>query len=187
LDSAGIAVTNYKPGMSYTLKVTGTNTSTSSLPKFGFQVTVVNSSGAGTSAAVLAGALGTTGLPTGVRYTSAASGCGIDILEQSSARTATTGGGATGSTYVMSGLPWIAPAAGTGTVVIYGCINAVNGTGGSSGDRWNNGSASITELPAVNNSVVTVSNGISVKAFPNPVSNNLNLLRQATIHCRYLT
>ena len=174
LDSAGVAVTHYKPGMSYTIKVTGTNTSTSSLPKFGFQVTVVNSSGAGTSSAVFAGALGTTGLPSGTRYTSAASGCGIDVLEQSLAQAATTGGGTTGSTYVKSGLPWTAPATGTGTVIIYGCINAVNGTGSTGGDRWNNGSTSIAEWPATA-SITTVSNDINVKVFPNPVSNNLNL------------
>ena len=173
LDSVGIAVTHYKPGMSYTLKVTGTNTSTSSLPKFGFQVTVVDSSGAGSGSAVLAGALGTTGLPTGARYTSAAS-AGIAVLEQNSSLTATTGGGATGSTYVMSGLPWTAPVTGTGTVVIYGCINAVNGTGSTGGDKWNNGSANIAEWP-VATSIAAVLNDISVITYPNPVSNNLNL------------
>ena len=148
LDSAGVPVTGYLPGHSYTLKISGTNGTTSSLPKFGFQVTVVKSAGAGSGSTVNAGTLGTTGLPTGTRYTSnASSGIGIDVIEQSSARPATTGTGATGTTYVMGNLPWTAPATGTGTVKIYGVINAVNGTGGSGGDKWNYATvATITEM-----------------------------------------
>ena len=174
LDSAGVPVTSYMPGLSYTLKVTGTNTSvTLNLPKFGFQVTVVKSAGAGTSFAVFAGALGTTGLPTGVQYTAAAPGCGIDVLEHNMKLTATTGTGGTGTTYVMSGLPWTAPAAGSGTIVIYGCINAVTGTGGTIGDAWNNGSVSIAERGAT--SVAIIADNFSLMIFPNPVNNNLSL------------
>ena len=45
LDSAGVPVTHYKAGMSYVLKMTGTNTTTNTLPKFGAQLTVVSGSG----------------------------------------------------------------------------------------------------------------------------------------------
>lgn len=171
LDSAGVAVTSYHPGMAYTIKLTGTNTGTTSLPYFGFQTTVVKASGAGTSAAVLAGTLGTTGLPAATRYTSAAS-CGIDVIEHSGRHNATTGTGATGTTYVISGLPWTAPAAGTGTVKVYGCINAVNGSG-SGGDHWNNNSITVTEASATD--VATINNSINVNVYPNPVVNTLNI------------
>ena len=175
LDSAGVPVTHYTPGMAYTIKITGTNTSTTAtLPKFGFQTTVVKATGAGTSSAVLAGSFPTTGLPTGTRYTSAAAGCGIDVLEHSSSHTATTGTGASGTTYVISGLPWTAPAAGTGNVVVYGCINAVNGMGNQGGDIYNSSSLAISERVV---SHVGVNNVVAAdsKMYPNPVSNVLNL------------
>src|ERR1035437_2810016 len=38
LDSAGVPTTNYIGGMAYTVKITGTNTSTAPLPKYGFQI-----------------------------------------------------------------------------------------------------------------------------------------------------
>ena len=175
LDSAGVPVSQYFPGLSYTLKVSGTNNTTSNLPKFGFQVTVVKSTGAGTASAANAGTLVTTGLPTGCRYTSAATGgFGIAVFEQSSARTATTGTGTTGTTYVMGSLPWTAPASGTGTVKIYGCINAVNGNGSSSGDKYNYATpVSITEATPVQ--VKEVVTSIDANVFPNPVTNNMNI------------
>ena len=175
LDSAGLPVTSYHPGQSYTIRLTGTNTGSTTLPYFGFQVTVVKAAGAGTSTAVLAGTLGTTGLPSSVRYTSASVGCGIDVLEQSS-RIAATGSGATGSTYNISGLPWTAPVSGTGTVEIYACINAVNGSG-SGGDHWNNSSTSITEAPSLSTVIANVSKDVEVSVYPNPFVNQIN------IHC----
>ena len=62
LDSAGVSVSHYIAGQSYTIKVTGTNTSSTSLPRFGFQVTAVKLTGAGTSSASNAGTLATSGL-----------------------------------------------------------------------------------------------------------------------------
>ena len=173
LDSAGVAVTSYHPGMAYTITLTGTNTGTTSLPYFGFQTTVVKASGAGTSSAVLAGTLGTSGLPAATRYTSAASGCGIDVIEQSGRHNKTTGTGTTGTTYVVSGLPWTAPAAGTGNVKVYGCINAVNGSG-SGGDHWNNNSITVTEASSTTD-VATINNTADINVYPNPVSNVLNI------------
>ena len=121
LDSAGVAVTSYHPGASYTVKISATNTSTTSLTHFGFQVAVVKSSGAGTGSATSIGTWGT--LPTYVQLTTAAnSGLPEDVIEQSRAITATSGTGGNGSTYVES-VPWTAPASGSGSVIIYGVMN----------------------------------------------------------------
>ncbi len=169
LDSAGVPVTQYHPGMAYTIKVSGTNGTTSTLPYFGFQATVVKAAGAGTGSATNAGTLGTTGLPAKVRYTAANTWVSVSLLEQNSKITATTGSGASGTTYVMSGLPWTAPVAGTGTVMLYGCINAVNGSG-SGGDKWNKATpVSISEY-VIPTQVSAFNAGAEVKAFPNPAS-----------------
>ncbi len=146
LDTAGgTPVTHYVAGGSYTIKITGTNTSTSSLPAFGFQVAAVKLTGAGTAAAVNAGTLATTGLPATCQNTAVGS---INVVEQNNTIPVTTGTGTTGSTYVVSSIPWTAPVAGTGSVKLYGVINAVNNTGGTGGDKWNNNSVTITELSA---------------------------------------
>ena len=133
LDSAGVAVTSYHPGVAYTVKISGTNGSTTTLPKFGFQVAVVKAAGAGSNP-VDAGTWGT--MPTSVQLTTGAnSGLPETVIEQISAITATSGTGGNGSTYVKS-IPWTAPAIGTGSVVIYGVMNEVNGNGNSSGDKY---------------------------------------------------
>src|ERR1700753_1455192 len=44
LDSAGTAITHYTPGVTYTLKITGTNTTSATLPKFGFQAACIKGS-----------------------------------------------------------------------------------------------------------------------------------------------
>ena len=153
LDSAGVPVTSYHPGMAYTVKISGSNgTGSSSLSAFGFQVAVVKASGAGTGSAAQAGTWGTT-LPTNVQNTTAASGWGgnFDIIEQSSQITATTGtGGNNNATTYVESIPWTAPAAGTGSVKLYGVINGVNNNNRSSGDYAKAATAvTITEAVAV--------------------------------------
>ena len=126
LDSAGMAVTSYHPGVVYTVKITATNATGSTLPKFGFQLAAVKAVGSASASATQAGTWGSS-LPTNVQFTSAASsGLPIDIIEQSRAITATSGTGANGTVYTES-IPWTAPALGTGSVVLFGVINAVNG------------------------------------------------------------
>lgn len=130
LDSAGIPVTSYKAGVSYTVKITATNASAISYPKYGFQLASVKVSGAGTGAAQQAGTWGTT-LPTNVKKTTLS----IPIIEQNIPLTATSGTGGNGTTYTQI-IPWTAPIAGTGSVKFYGVLNAVDGTGGTSGDGY---------------------------------------------------
>lgn len=138
LMSGSTPVTTYTPGSSYTIRITGVFTTSSSsiiLPKFGYQVAAVKTAATGTNA-------GTMTAPSGSHLTSVP---GINITEHSAPLTATTGTGGTGTTYVVN-IPWTAPATGTGSVTLYGVINAVNGTGGADAtDRWANNSAVITE------------------------------------------
>ncbi len=168
LDSAGTPVTRYKPGMSYTLKMTGTNNTTATnLNGFGCQLSVVSGTG---TASVNAGTM--SGAPASTSFNAGAGG--INFLEHTTRIAATTGGGAVGSTYVIS-VNWTAPAAGTGTVKAYGLINAVNCNGNDGGgDYWNSGNASFTELPATNTAVENVSVS-DMNVYPNPVNNVLNV------------
>jgi hypothetical protein len=78
---------------------------------------------AGDTAAAQAGTWGTT-LPAHVQLTPAStSGLNIPIVEHSDTILATTGTGGNGTTYVES-IPWTAPAAGSGSIKIYGSLNA---------------------------------------------------------------
>ena len=147
LDTVGGGIrTQYIAGGVYTVKITGTNNSTSSLPRFGFQIAVVKSAGFGTSSATNAGTLASTGLPASTHFTASGTlGLPISLVEHSSPILATTGTGGLGSTYVET-IGWTAPAtSGTGTIMLSGAINAVNFDGSTSGDAWNNNNATITE------------------------------------------
>jgi Secretion system C-terminal sorting domain len=173
LDSAGIPTTHYKAGMTYTVKIKGTNTTANTLPKFGFQLGVIKGTTAATTP-LNAGTWATTGLPTSTRYSAASPGNYVlNIVEHSSAIVATTGTGATGSTYVES-LSWTAPVSGTGPISIWGALNAVNANNSESGDFWNTNHVTINEWVSTA-SVATVVSGINLKAYPNPVANTLNL------------
>ena len=122
LDSAGVSVTTYHPGTAYTVKIKAVNGSTTTLSKFGFQVTVVKATGAGTTSCVDAGTWGTPLPSTTQKTIPSNSGLPETVMEQSGPISATTGGGAQYSTYVES-FPWTAPAAGTGSVKLYGVMN----------------------------------------------------------------
>lgn len=128
--------TTYTPGGSYTIRVSATNTSSSStaiFPKFGYQVTAVKGSPANNA--------GTMSAPLGSHSSTISS---INIIEHSSPLTATAGSGGAGTLYSVD-VPWTAPVTGSGTVTIRAIINAVNGTGSTAGDVANASSATITE------------------------------------------
>ena len=168
LDSAGTPVTRYKPGMSYTLKMTGTNnTAATNLNGFGCQLSVVSGSG---TTSVNAGTMSAAPANTSFNVGSGS----INYLEHTNRIAATTGGGAAGSTYVIS-VSWTAPAAGTGTVKAYGLINAVNcNNNDGGGDYWNSANTSFTELPSTTIGVENVTL-TDVNVYPNPVNNILNV------------
>lgn len=155
----GGAVTTYVPGGVYTIKMTGTNTSATSLPKFGFQLCAVKSVGAGTGTATPIGTLAATGTPASTHITTLS---GIGIFEHSSALTATSGTGGSGTTYVST-IQWTAPAtAGVGAAKFYGVVNAVNGTGTSAGDKYNAGNITIPERVAAITGPTTVCVGADI-------------------------
>ncbi|MCW3125680.1 MAG: hypothetical protein JWO03_1338 [Bacteroidetes bacterium] len=134
-DSAGVPVSVYYPGISYTVKITATNATGLTLPKFGFQLTSVTDASAGTGTPAQAGTWPSTGLPTGVRYTTTAqSGLSTPFIEQSAFLSPSSGTGGAGTVYTET-ISWTAPAAGTGTVQFFGTIQAVNATGNESGDK----------------------------------------------------
>lgn len=167
LDSAGVPVTSYKAGMTYTIKLTGTNNTTATnLAGYGGQLSIVSGTGA---SSVNAGTLSAPSSGFTVR-----TGTGsINYIEHTNRVSPTTGSGGAGTTYTVSAT-WVAPAAGTGTVKAFGIINAVNcNNNDGSGDYWNSGNASFTELSsstAVGNVAIN-----QAKMYPNPVINSLNI------------
>lgn len=191
LDSAGITTSStalgtghYKPGITYTVKIIGTNTTTDSLPYFGFQVAATKGAAAAATP-VNAGTLQSSGLPTGLQYSPASAHTPLEfyanVVEHSSPRPATSGTGTTGTTYVET-FTWTAPAIGTGTVSLWGAINAVthiNPATPTAGDKSNTNHLVLNETDstiAVSHvSVANITNDINISVFPNPVSNNLNL------------
>ena len=170
LDSAGIPVASYHPGMAYTVKVSASNSSANNWPKFGFQMAVVKLAGAGTSSPVDAGTWGT--LPSNVQKTVLTE----SIIEHNQQIPATTGTGGMGTTYVES-IPWTAPVAGTGSVVIYGVINAINFDRTDLGDGYQVANhITITEVAVP----VVASVSIAITSGSNPTCANNSLTFAAT-------
>jgi hypothetical protein len=174
VDSANSTpVTKYVGGMTYTVTISGINNGSTSLPKFGFQTAAITGSVA-VSSPTNAGTWQQTGLPTGTHYRAAAAGNYVcNIVEHSTPNSATTGTGGTGTTYVKS-YTWTAPAAGTGTVSIWGALNAVNGNNNNdANDLWNTNHVVLTEETATNAVANVTAN--DVKVYPNPVHGTLNI------------
>ena len=184
LDSAGVTTSStalgtghYIPGFTYTVKITGTNTTSSTLPKWGFQVAATKGATAAT-APVNAGTFQSTGLPTGIHYLAAPGTTATffaNVVEHTQRLTPTSGTGSTGTVYGTS-FTWTAPAAGTGVVSLFGALNAVNSSpsGADGGDLWNTAHLVLNEATnttAVNNIVPD----FKINAFPNPVTNTLQL------------
>jgi len=176
LDSAGTSVTHYVGGKTYSVKITGTNTTTTSLPGFGFQIGCIKDS----TAQVTPVNAGTWGTPTGgLQNAPPQSGnFVVNIIEQSNTLTHTTGTGGQGSTYVRS-VSWTAPVAGTGVVSFWAALNAVNENGNADqGDKWNVNHLVILEedsLVIQPNGISTLDENNSIKVYPDPVTDMLNL------------
>ncbi len=161
-DSAGTPVTSYVPGGSYTVKITATNNTGSTLSKFGFQMVSVTAASEGGSSNVQAGTWSAT-LPSSVRNTSTAlSGLPIPVIEQSGYLSPASGTGGTGTVYTQT-ISWTAPAAGTGDVMFFGTIQAVNNNGNESGDK------SQQAAPVTINEAVVAPNGINDVTLANAI------------------
>ncbi len=145
LDSTGAVVTNYTPGKGYFVVMGGFSSPFSTLPVFGMQVTAVKAAGAHSSGAVMAGTFATTGLPA---LTTNSTFGSLHFCEQTDtihSDTSTTYGTFTVMGYKET-FPWTAPAAGTGTVILYGALVAANGNGAPSGDAYANANDTLREL-----------------------------------------
>jgi len=156
IDSAGVMVSStpgtghYTPGYTYTIKITGVNNTTSTLPKWGFQVAATKGTVAMSAASISnAGTLQSTGLPTNVHYVAATgtpSSFYANVVEHDARLSPLTGTGGTGTVYTES-FTWTAPVAGTGAVSLWGALNAVNNNGSAdAGDLWNVGQLILNEI-----------------------------------------
>jgi len=173
LDSAGVSVTHYVPGFTYSVKISGTNNSGSNLPYFGFQLGCIQ----GASAMTTPTNEGTwpIPLPASVHIASPTPGYFVvKMVEHNAPIIATTGTGGTGTTYVEN-INWTAPAAGTGTVSLWTALNAVNNDDHNSGDLWNKTHISIAEWSSVSGISNAGSGVVQLHTWPNPAMNILQV------------
>ena len=92
----------YRGGLTYTVKITGTNTTTNTDAYFGFQLSAITGSTPAVTP-VNAGTWQQTNLPTGVQYTPALTHYHLaNIIEHNTALSASSGSGAAGTVYTES-------------------------------------------------------------------------------------
>ena len=167
LDSSGIATTHYRPGKIYTIKLTGTNGTGTTFPAYGFQIAALK----GTASAATnsdAGTFATTGLPTSTHVQPPGANTALTVAEHSAPLTLT-------GTSFSESFTWTAPTTNVGSISFWGAANFVTGsTIVISGDLWNTNHITIPIWPSTE-SVGSLSDELAIKAFPNPVTNNLNL------------
>ncbi len=175
LDSSGVPTTHYIGGMTYSIKLTGINTTRDSLPFFGFQVTSI----IGDTQAVSPTNAGTwqSPFPTGTHYCPPQPGSFVlGLMEQNIAPPPISGNGDSGSVYQIA-INWIAPPAGTGTISFWGVLNAINNDFNYTGDNYNNNHIAIYEWsPAVGIENQISQEKLNFSCFPNPASDFINLM-----------
>lgn len=115
LDGEGEAVSTYRPGETYTMRVTIATASATAPGGYGLQVLAVDAD------VTQAGAFGDP--PVDTKVTSLR---GRSYFEHRRRLAASAS---------VQEIAWTAPAAGTGAVTVYAVGNAVNGNGGTSGDE----------------------------------------------------
>lgn len=150
-------ITSYVAGRTYAISVGGVNTS-SALSKFGFQISSVRSSNTSAQA-------GSWGVGSATNIMAVTSG-GLSIMEHMAVLNG-LGSGIYGTTF-----QWTAPAAGAGAVKFFAMVNIVNANNSTSGDAPN---SATLELPQATTSVGNVAQTISLKAYPSPAVNTLQL------------
>lgn len=153
----------YKPGIVYTVTLSGTNPN---LPFFGFQLS------AATVANQQAGSFSNLG---GNKHSSNQSG--FQIVEHSTNIAKTNGN------YVAT-FDWTAPTAGKGTVTFYGIINGVNDDDNTTGDKVSAPSTvSLTEQGGTDIGNIELSR--NVKLYPNPANDMLYIRSEQLAHAKY--
>lgn len=165
IDSAGIPVTSYRPGMTYRISLAAGLAATSGLTKFGFQL-----SSSKAASAVQAGSWVAASMPA--TATISAMGGGFSVVRHTAPKDDSV---ATGVFIYPISVEWTAPVAGTGDVKFYGVINAVNNNTMADGaDKWVATTATFPEYidhTAVND----VTAKVSISTFPNPVTSSFTL------------
>jgi len=173
LDSAGYPTTHYVGGVSYTVKITGTNNTSTSLPKFGFQIGCIK----GATSQVTPTNAGTwvSPYPTSTHYAAPhASYYVVGVTEHDNILTPISGSGGNGTIYSET-LNWTAPASGTGTISFFGALNAVNDDGAVTGDHWNIAHIVINEWSSPAGIANIEPNAFSLNIMPNPAVNTTTL------------
>lgn len=156
-DANNQAVSSYTPGATYKVTIQGTNSN--SQPRFGFQATCVKQS----STTTQAGTFTSTAANISVR-----TGASPDLVEHNTPIVGASG------IYTAS-FNWTAPPAGTGTVLFYASLNAVNYNGSSSGDQPNTltNPKSLTE--ATTATAISSIAPVQLSVYPNPVRDAMHV------------
>jgi hypothetical protein len=142
----------YKPGTVYTVTISGNN---ANLAFFGFQLT------AATGSNQQAGSFGNFGSNKHAVVIG-----GLQVVEHSTNIAKTNGN-------YLAEFEWTAPAAGTGTVTLYGIINGVNGDNTTNGDKTSAPvNLSLTET-APPTSIKDLAQINDLRLYPNPATNKL--------------
>lgn len=144
--SGAAADGRYKPGVVYTVTLSGNNPN---LAFFGFQLTAARSN------SQQAGSFGNLGADKHISNLS-----GLQVVEHSTSL-AKTGG------QYQASFDWTAPAAGNGTVTFYGIINGVNNDGSIGGDRSST-PATLALTEAQGTAISTLDLGSELQCWPNP-------------------
>lgn len=156
----GPAITQYTPGATYYVALSGTNTA--SLPGYGFQTEAV------TAGNIQAGSFIVGSIAD--QHTTSFIGPGnVQLIENKRIIPYASGPGV-----YEADFQWTAPVAGKGTVTFYSILMAVDGDGTEAGDQPNAAApVVISELGATG--MTDVNANIAITAYPNPVYSTLQL------------
>lgn len=172
LDSMGVPVTHYVGGGTYTVKITGVNTTTSTLPKFGFQIACI----VDTVSAVTPTQAGvwSSATPANTIYAALQKYFVVRVVEQTAPLSPASGTGGNGTTYSET-FTWTAPVAGTGYISFWASLNAVNNDGNADAqDLWNTTQLNVPEY--VVSGIATIEpNAFDMTLAPNPAITNTQL------------
>lgn len=182
-DVAGNLVTSYAPGTTYNVSIVGSNSLSTSLPKFGFQVSAVRSgaSQGGTFAAISG---------TDVRVTNLG---GLQIVEHKDELDEAS------PNHYVALFTWTAPAVGTGNVTFYGILNALGDDGhkptddddddddddGDNDASYPNIAPPIVLTEGLPNKIESVER-YNFKCFPNPCIGQLTISNVEEAHATLL-
>lgn len=173
LDSVGVPTTHYMGGMTYTVKITGTNNTASNLPRYGFQMGCIK----GSVPLQTPTNVGTwkSPFPASTHYAAPqATLYAVGVVEHSTRLSPLSGSGGNGTVYSRT-FNWTAPNVGTGTISFWGALNAVNNDGSADGgDLWNTTHLIVNEWAF--DAVASIEqNSLNVNVFPNPASDYATL------------